>query len=817
MFDFPNTPAIGQTVAGSNGAFYMWDGVKWEGIAAPTAIGDAPVDGNTYGRRNQTWTQVLPITTGGADYSPALTAAIAQLITSGGGKILLPAGQLTCNSAVVATIPTGVTIVIEGMGPAASTLYFANATDGLNFTVANTAGVCLCGFSIIRGPTSPKMANTGLSISVVSGDPLYAGNSSLRDLVVRGSQSAAQVNQWLNGIIIAGVCGISIDNVAIKACNATATDQGDILLSLAGGAAPSQYGTSFKLSNSDLTGGSCGVQVSGWVQGVFIVNNSIVGQYDGIRWTGGGPYGAEEVSVGNCSLNAAHRAVYLSQVNQCSVIGNTILHFNAGAVGFAGVEINQSGYNSVVGNNIVGANAGTESGIIISATPSGANTVVGNATTNITGAGIWLQGTTTGATIGDNAMIGGTGLVMDTPAGNVVGGGNIWNNNPVALSPANFTNYGTGDLNVGMIAPAGTNRMLAFNSANVARWYVGTTADAETGSNAGSNFEIIGYADNGTALQGMLQIQRATGVVTIPSGLATSGGVDVTGNQNVTAQLGVYDAAFSYSGTITGARSGGDWQLSLLETTSDTLDAGGGGFLGQYIHLNSGGGNTSGNRVGQYINTNFSGSTLDKARSYPGQYGGQWVYAHASGNAGGTSLGASFGHLWGGLASATLQSGATFWSYCVGMEVDVGVSSGASAAFAQGLKIVIQNHAQAASPTNDSLLGMAKTTLSDQPFANGIMIGMVDGYWPIASNGTMIGTQASVLATPPPQTAANGVDFSAVTFSGSAFKSTGFSVDGSGNVLPHLLNAANDAAAASAGVPLGALYRNGNAVQIRLT
>lgn len=36
-------------------------------------------------------------------------------------------------------------------------------------------------------------------------------------------------------------------------------------------------------------------------------------------------------------------------------------------------------------------------------------------------------------------------------------------------------------------------------------------------------------------------------------------------------------------------------------------------------------------------------------------------------------------------------------------------------------------------------------------------------------------------------------------------------------VIGSLINAVSDAAAAAAGVPIGGLYRNGNAVQIRLT
>lgn len=378
--------------------------------------------------------------TNGIDYSPALNSAIAALSTGTGGKLRLPAGRLNCNSAVVATIPFGVTITIEGMGMAASQLYFSNATDGLNFTVANTAGVHLHGFSIIRGPTSPVMANTGLSISVINGDPPYTGISSLRDLRVRGSQVWA--NQWQHGVSLAGLGGTAIDNVNIQAVNASGTDQGDTLLSLSGGGATNQYASSYNVINGVLVGGSCGIQVSGWVQGVFVANSAIVGQYDSIRWTGGAAYGAEDLAVSNSSLNGAHRGFLISGVNQSHVANSTILRFGTAAANFAGVEINNCAYNSVTGNNIFGVNSGTETGVLISAAPGCDNTVVSNITGNIAGAGIWLQGTTTRTTVLGNNLIGGTGLVVDTPAGNIIGP-NQWNGTPLPQTATTIGGYGT--------------------------------------------------------------------------------------------------------------------------------------------------------------------------------------------------------------------------------------------------------------------------------------------------------------------------------------------------------------------------------------
>lgn len=37
MFDFPNSPALNDTVVGSNGATYVWDGMKWTVVAGDAA------------------------------------------------------------------------------------------------------------------------------------------------------------------------------------------------------------------------------------------------------------------------------------------------------------------------------------------------------------------------------------------------------------------------------------------------------------------------------------------------------------------------------------------------------------------------------------------------------------------------------------------------------------------------------------------------------------------------------------------------------------------------------------------------------------
>lgn len=61
---------------------------------------------------------------------------------------------------------------------------------------------------------------------------------------------------------------------------------------------------------------------------------------------------------------------------------------------------------------------------------------------------------------------------------------------------------------------AGTNRAVLMQTAGAQRWFAGTDSSSESGSNAGSNYGITRYADNGTAIDTPMSISRATGVVT---------------------------------------------------------------------------------------------------------------------------------------------------------------------------------------------------------------------------------------------------------------------------------------------------------------
>jgi hypothetical protein len=482
---------------------------------------------------------------GVTDDSAAVNAAVNAAISAGGGLVLLSAGRTVLASPIAATLPATVTITLQGMGPDVSELYFPNATDGLNFTLSyiasprSWAGVHLRGFSVTRGPTSPVVANTGIRIAKTA-DALYQGTSSLRDLLVQGSSGFAETNGWNIGILLSSVGGITLDNACILGASPLATsDRGDKLLSIVGGPGPTHpYVASVNIANCYMQAGSCGVDINEYVQGVFINNTTVIAQYDSIRWARlasgaamDSTHGGEELAVTNCTLNAWHRGIWLSFVNQSQVSNTTILHTGSTpATPWAGIEVNRSGFNSIIGNNVTGSGvaASSETGILLSDCGSGPNAVIGNTCGNVVGYGIWFEGnstfnvaagnnlTTTGGT-GTGSPAAHGGILEDSPGANTIAG-NQWNGLDIPLSRTIVA----GHVFV-QSTQAQSHQVIYQNVAanNPNRWFaglIGTSAisDPDNGSNTGSDYQVIASHDDGTiAGPAALSIKRSTNVATL--------------------------------------------------------------------------------------------------------------------------------------------------------------------------------------------------------------------------------------------------------------------------------------------------------------
>jgi len=153
---------------------------------------------------------------------------------------------------------------------------------------------------------------------------------------------------------------------------------------------------------------------------------------------------------------------------------------------------------------------------------------------------------------------------------------------------------------------------------------------------------------------------------------------------------------------------------------------------------------------------------------------------------GGTNTGAgALGAYFGANPQVRVSAAATNLFVASGAEVDNYGATGGTAKYNWGVNIA--NFTQVVGASSDAGLvfytgGATGVYGPGLGWKQGISFAetAANGLPPIASSGTVIGTHLETLGT---FNVTHGVDFTGFTFSGSAFKSNGFSVDGTGGIL----------------------------------
>jgi hypothetical protein len=312
---------------------------------------------------------------------------------------------------------------------------------------------------------------------------------------------------------------------------------------------------------------------------------------------------------------------------------------------------------------------------------------------------------------------------------------------------------------------AASNRLLRFNTSSGDRWALLVNSTAESGSNAGSDLQLNAYDDSGNLLSTPLKITRSTGAITDaqaenmslnPGAMLYLDAMSLTGAGTTWEQFSVVDPLDSATlsngsnminavGTYGGSTfSGNRFALNTSQTISSALPTLGG--------------------VGPFI----IGYNMSQTDAYP--LGGTSTVA------GGTFMG------YDGVTN--LAAGATNLFQVNGGAFDMAIQAGASTSQKIGVAIDLL----AGDAVQGSALDTALTfetspgSVVSPGWKNLISVGNLDGWWPVASTGTIIGT-TTPYAGGPAYTAAYGIDFSAVAFSGDFLKSDGFTVDGSGNII----------------------------------
>uniref|UniRef100_B0T646 Peptidase S74 domain-containing protein n=1 Tax=Caulobacter sp. (strain K31) TaxID=366602 RepID=B0T646_CAUSK len=108
----------------------------------------------------------------------------------------------------------------------------------------------------------------------------------------------------------------------------------------------------------------------------------------------------------------------------------------------------------------------------------------------------------------------------------------------------------TGTANI--TGAAATTRLFGAQTAGVLRWMWGAAADTESGSNAGSNWALYSYADNGAFIGTPISVTRASGAVTFAGAATFNSTVSIGGatpwtSANFTPSTKLDTSAFTWA------------------------------------------------------------------------------------------------------------------------------------------------------------------------------------------------------------------------------------------------------------------------------
>lgn len=302
-----------------------------------------------------------------------------------------------------------------------------------------------------------------------------------------------------------------------------------------------------------------------------------------------------------------------------------------------------------------------------------------------------------------------------------------------------------------------------------------------TSKTTGSNGQVNVFLPRGVyliSLNGGTPKQVKVGSDVSRTG-ADSYGVDVTTSGANTGAT-FYPVSRTRGTSLSGSPTSGVASLSESSINNDAInakDAIAGEFINTYVdHIFNGG---NGGRSGLRVSMLQSGATTNKA-----DVGGRGPFMKAITGTmkantpdNGTS-GDEYGNLHGGLLRVELETGATDYNAIVGLEINPNIETGASALRRTGLKIVPEANGTEKGSSLDNAMGIVNQSLAAK-WDYGFTFGDPTGVWPIESTGTLIYAFSS---GGDPITAADGIDLSEVTFSGDAYKSNEFAVDGDGVV-----------------------------------
>lgn len=282
-----------------------------------------------------------------------------------------------------------------------------------------------------------------------------------------------------------------------------------------------------------------------------------------------------------------------------------------------------------------------------------------------------------------------------------------------------------------------------------------------------------------------IPIGNGAGVTGFQSAAPVTNGVlwssSTSADPSFTASPLVSSLGASKAVTAVPSDLGGDQRpVSYFSITSDNVDAGTGFILGAERRYVFGGSSVKGGRAAGYdfIANTAATHSANANRNYVGTV--STAYSAFGDGGTNTSSGAK-GGFFGSNPAVHLDTGATYVFDAAAQEVDITISTGASARYARAQSLVGFNAVRGAEVDAAQTISGGTGHIG---FKHGILFTDVNGVNPFYASSVLLGSywQGS---TP---TIDKGVDLSGFTITTSAFASTGFSVNGSGHVTTPKVN-----------------------------
>jgi hypothetical protein len=388
----------------------MWDGVKWTSVLSAGGPFLPLAGGSMTGPLNYTATggttlrsaqdravegisvkDFGAIGNGVADDGAAFAAALTAIAS--GGAIVVPSGTYNIGRALTQAVTGSVAFI--GAGSGVTLLNFTAATDGLTLSLGPNSVAQVSGMTIVRAPSSgTTYANTGLTITSPADPSLRLGKSNVRDISFTGGAYF-----WATGISIYNTVNVSIDHIAYTAPNATGTNVGVGVGILIAGKSATSYLTEAKVNDVITQGGSVGLQIGDWVQGVYVDQSAFIGNDYGIRWSGVAGHGNLWLAVCNTHFNSGSCGVLSDIADSAQIVNTYTLHFNIPSVDgtWQAVKLHNAQPGLISNNSIYcsgpSSTSAVEQGILIL---GGSNvTIVGNIIYSAKNVGIYVNATNT--------------------------------------------------------------------------------------------------------------------------------------------------------------------------------------------------------------------------------------------------------------------------------------------------------------------------------------------------------------------------------------------------------------------------------------